>query len=383
MTKSGTWNQSETKELKRLWSEGNDIYEIAKALERKSSSIRGKLLREGMIHGAYAENTISDVLNSKKRQPTDLYPRLLLAISTTLVFVFSLIFSSDVIFVVASGIAVLSTVWISAIQLGGGGKRDFRWTPENVDILKTLSDEGQSLDYIALKLDRTVPSIRSKLVQLGEYSSYKNNAYEKSRQNFEELSRKTGKRPELNSRLKALEDPKFILRLIENHESKTVELKQTFATDSHTKEISIREKHSVVKTVCGFLNANGGRLIIGVTDSKKVVGIFDDNYKDDDKYILKIEQTLRSALSQRDATSNIHTVITRMPGSESVCVIDVDPSVSPILCCHREWNEDSKQKNTKYPKDHEIFYLRENRETISLNFSEAQRYIARHFENTG
>ena len=76
--KSGTWSASETKELKRLWSEGNDVSEIAEALGRKTGSIRGKLCDEGIIYAPFAATSLADMPSIEDGGSLALFPRLLL-----------------------------------------------------------------------------------------------------------------------------------------------------------------------------------------------------------------------------------------------------------------------------------------------------------------
>jgi ATP-dependent DNA helicase RecG len=57
-----------------------------------------------------------------------------------------------------------------------------------------------------------------------------------------------------------------ILKQIERGESKTIEFKE-----------KLPKNNSIVKTVIAFSNTSGGKLIIGVSDDKKIVGILDED----------------------------------------------------------------------------------------------------------
>lgn len=52
-----------------------------------------------------------------------------------------------------------------------------------------------------------------------------------------------------------------IKQLVEQGETNSIEFKKSTA-----------ELVSAIKTLCGFLNRNGGQVLIGVTDSKNIVG---------------------------------------------------------------------------------------------------------------
>ena len=71
-------------------------------------------------------------------------------------------------------------------------------------------------------------------------------------------------------------------------ESQTVEFKSTARYNLHTGQADKKMEHVVTKTVCGFLNAEGGTLLIGVGDDGGVVGLADDmktlGTKDSDRY---------------------------------------------------------------------------------------------------
>ena len=52
----------------------------------------------------------------------------------------------------------------------------------------------------------------------------------------------------------------------------TVEFKSTARWNVHTEQADPKIEHVIVKTVCGFLNAEGGTLLIGVDDDGDVLG---------------------------------------------------------------------------------------------------------------
>ena len=68
-------------------------------------------------------------------------------------------------------------------------------------------------------------------------------------------------------------DPKV---LIEQGEGFFVEFKETLRYDARKGEISKELEKVVIKTIVGFLNADGGTLLIGVSDEGKVIGLEND-----------------------------------------------------------------------------------------------------------
>ena len=72
------------------------------------------------------------------------------------------------------------------------------------------------------------------------------------------------------------ESTRSLLDLIEGGESQGLEFKQSARVDAKT---DLKEKYieeAIIKTVAGFLNADGGTLLVGVSDEKRLVGIAAD-----------------------------------------------------------------------------------------------------------
>ena len=67
-------------------------------------------------------------------------------------------------------------------------------------------------------------------------------------------------------------------KLIKSGESSRIEFKSTLRVNMHTKEPDQRIEHTWLKTIAGFMNTNGGVLLIGVSDTKELLGL-DTDYK--------------------------------------------------------------------------------------------------------
>ena len=84
-------------------------------------------------------------------------------------------------------------------------------------------------------------------------------------------------------------------------ESQNVEYKATATVNLKSKQRDKAMEHSVVKTVCGFLNTTGGMLLIGIDDSGIVVGLEKDmralGRANADRYELFLRDILDSRLS--------------------------------------------------------------------------------------
>lgn len=85
-----------------------------------------------------------------------------------------------------------------------------------------------------------------------------------------------------------------IISLGETHQ---VEFKATLRTNIHTNQRDPRMEYSVLRTIAGFLNTNGGILTIGVYDDGSPVGIDIDGFENEDKMALHLVNILKSRLN--------------------------------------------------------------------------------------
>lgn len=117
-------------------------------------------------------------------------------------------------------------------------------------------------------------------------------------------------------------------------ESQTVEYKSSARVNTRTGERDERMEHVIVKTVCGFLNAEGGTLLIGVDDDAQVLGLDDDfvtlgRKGDRDGYELYLRQHLDNALSTPSA-GRVRIRFERHD-ERDVCVVSVAASGKPVF----------------------------------------------------
>jgi CBS domain-containing protein len=67
-----------------------------------------------------------------------------------------------------------------------------------------------------------------------------------------------------------------IFELLNLEESQHIEFKSSLRYDLNTKQVNQNLECVVLKTLCAFLNSEGGTLLIGLSDEKKVIGIEND-----------------------------------------------------------------------------------------------------------
>ena len=118
-----------------------------------------------------------------------------------------------------------------------------------------------------------------------------------------------------------------IAELIKKEESNNLEFKSTYTWNIKENKIDRDLRFNVLKTVAGFMNSNGGTLIIGVDDNHQVVGMdfdFKSNSKGNkDGFILNFREYLESCIGINNYNRYIDLSFESIDNKE-VCVIKVE-----------------------------------------------------------
>lgn len=122
--------------------------------------------------------------------------------------------------------------------------------------------------------------------------------------------------------------------LIALGESQSLEFKSTARWNVHTAQADKKMEHVVVKTVCGFLNAEGGTLLVGVDDEGNPLGLEPDmstlgSKGNKDGFELFVRQHLDKSLSV--TTAGIVKIRFEQVAGQDVCVISVAASGKPVF----------------------------------------------------
>jgi len=151
-------------------------------------------------------------------------------------------------------------------------------------------------------------------------------------------------------------------RLIELGESDFVEFKSTLRYNLHTKKFGKEIEHASLKTIVAFLNSSGGTLIIGVDDKKNILGLENDQFRDNDHMRLHLTNIIQERISTK------HTQFIKGAPEQSnglkVLRIDVKPATSPAYLTSN--NE-------------EILYVRTGPSTSQMRVSEIYSYVQTRF----
>lgn len=90
--------------------------------------------------------------------------------------------------------------------------------------------------------------------------------------------------------------PTSIAELIAGGETGAVEFKSTLRANLHTGQPDEKMHLSALKTIAGFLNAKGGTLLIGVSDSGEVLGLDADGFPNEDKMGLHLVNLIKDRI---------------------------------------------------------------------------------------
>lgn len=165
--------------------------------------------------------------------------------------------------------------------------------------------------------------------------------------------------------------PLTLAELLESGESDRLEYKSTARWNLHTCGADKRIEHAIVKTVCGFLNAEGGTLLIGVGDDGTVLGL-DDDMKTlrarghRDGYQLFLRQCLDDNLSL--PTAGIVRIRFEQVAGADVCVVATGAAGKPVFSKARE--------GTAVPNE---FWVRVGNATKQLHGDDMIQYQLTHW----
>lgn len=154
-----------------------------------------------------------------------------------------------------------------------------------------------------------------------------------------------------------------IKSLVLQGESKSLEFKQTFDWCLRQKTKQKYVEDSCLKTIVGFLNSDGGILLIGVEDSGMIPGIDDERSKfhkdSNDKYLLYLKDKIKN----RIGTPFFRYI--------DIITVEVDgKTVIEVVC---------KPSDEEVFLDEKEFYIRTSPSTDKLEGKELSSYLKKRF----
>lgn len=165
----------------------------------------------------------------------------------------------------------------------------------------------------------------------------------------------------LGMRQKAARTAEDVLRLIAEGESRSLEFKQTLRFNLKSGKNGREIEHACLKTVAGFLNSDGGTLLIGVADNGAVTGFEEDNFGSDDKALLHFNNLINQQIGAEFARY-LDTAVIETQGRRVLRAYCVPASVPAIL------------KNGQV----EEFYIRSGPASRQLSLSQFYEWLKKH-----
>ena len=154
-----------------------------------------------------------------------------------------------------------------------------------------------------------------------------------------------------------------LIDMVRAGESDIVEFKSTLRTNLHTNKPDKKMEFAILRTLAGFLNTNGGTLVVGVSDDGTPVGIEADNFATADKLILHLTNIVNARIGP-NAMTLIHAGFDDFEDSR-VLVVNCQRSPTEVYV-----RDDNAQR----------FYVRTGPSTTELTGSDMVEYVNQRFE---
>ena len=154
--------------------------------------------------------------------------------------------------------------------------------------------------------------------------------------------------------------------LIKGLENKTLEFKSTLQWDVHQKKKNKDLWHPVLRTIGGFMNSDGGTLLIGVDDDGNVLGLEND-LKLTKQSLDHFSQLLSNIISDYLGAGYSRFMDFRYEEIEGkmICVVEVE---SASKAAFLNW------------QDNKEFHIRVGNTTKQLDTQEAMDYISMNWD---
>ena len=169
--------------------------------------------------------------------------------------------------------------------------------------------------------------------------------------------------------LKQDDDKIFWKKIISEGENKFIEFKSSLRYDLNQQKLNKTLEFVIAKTLSAFLNTEGGKLLIGITDDGSVIGIendfstFDKKRQNIDGFLLKLGQIINNYLGKQNNDYIFPNII--YLEEKPICIVEINKSEDPVFV---------KKGNQ------EEFYIRGAAGSEPLNIKEALDYIKSHWQ---
>jgi type I restriction enzyme, R subunit len=156
-------------------------------------------------------------------------------------------------------------------------------------------------------------------------------------------------------------------KLIKQGENNNLEFKSSLRWDVKQNKANKDLEKIILKTIVGFMNGEGGQLIIGVEDDGNILGLENDykalNNADRDKFENHLTQLVKTAIGVEYL--KYRSVIFDEVDKKDVCLVTVLKADKPAYVSLKGRDE---------------FFVRTGNNTSPMNVKEAQEYIKNHWK---
>jgi len=244
-----------------------------------------------------------------------------------------------------------------SLNFGTGARLYCEKTPEG---LETWNEYNKVLNKIKkhaslfIKEEKTLLNSGTYLFEDGEPKKIK----------FKEVFKSPSKKDERESE----QDP--IRSMIAEGEGPNIEFKASLRWDIDKKCVNPELEFMVAKEIAGFLNSEGGYILIGISDDRKILGLKHDyktlgKKKDRDEFQLKLVQVVNNHIGAGNAA--FWKIKFPIIENLEICMIIIEKSPEPVFL---------KRKGKKQ----EDFFIRQGSSTNPLTMSEFHKYISNRFK---
>ena len=165
------------------------------------------------------------------------------------------------------------------------------------------------------------------------------------------MSHKDNKMPDSMTE-KEIED------IIKNGENDEVEFKSTLRWNLMANKSGKEMEFVWLKTVAAFLNTQGGLIFIGVDDDGNCIGIDNDKFQNEDKFLLHFNNLIKTHIGLEH--SNLIHIAIRTVNEQRIFLIKCEISKEPVFIIHN---------------GQEDFYVRLGPSSRELSVSETIKYL--------
>ena len=153
-----------------------------------------------------------------------------------------------------------------------------------------------------------------------------------------------------------------IQQIVRMGEGPRIEFKSTLRWNLEADREDKKIEHGSLKTMVAFLNSEGGTLLIGVEDNGNILGIVQDHFENEDKFLLHFGNLMNGKIG-RDVASHVKWELKDVAGRR-ILRVDCLPSPTPVYLKHEGIEE---------------FFIRNGPASVQLPTSEVVEYTKKHF----